>query len=90
MIDQLRAATAEVPGLGIQIEAAASGPGASRPVQIEISASNRPALQQASAKIEQLMQAQGRFVDIANDTPRPNPRSGWSSTERNRRASAST
>lgn len=73
VIDQLRAATAEVPGLGIQIEAAASGPGASRPVQIEISASNRPALQQASAKIEQLMQAQGRFVDIANDTPRPNP-----------------
>ncbi|WP_373944015.1 efflux RND transporter permease subunit [Paracoccus marcusii] len=73
VIDQLRAATSEVPGLGIQIEAAASGPGASRPVQIEISASNRPALQQASAKIEQLMQAQGRFVDIANDTPRPNP-----------------
>ncbi|KTF06601.1 multidrug resistance protein [marine sediment metagenome] len=73
VIDQLRAATAEVPGLGIQIEAAASGPGASRPVQIEISATNRPALQQASAKIEQLMQAQGRFVDIANDTPRPNP-----------------
>ncbi|MFN3277712.1 MAG: efflux RND transporter permease subunit [Paracoccus hibiscisoli] len=73
VIDQMRAATAEVPGLGIQIEAAASGPGATRPVQIEISATNRPALQQAAAEVERLMQAQGSFVDIANDTPRPNP-----------------
>ncbi|TJZ85878.1 efflux RND transporter permease subunit [Paracoccus hibiscisoli] len=73
VIDQMRAATSEVPGLGIQIEAAASGPGATRPVQIEISATNRPALQQAAAEVERLMQAQGSFVDIANDTPRPNP-----------------
>ena len=73
VIDRMRAATAEVPGLGIQIEAAASGPGATRPVQIEISATNRPALQQAAGAIERLMEAQGSFVDIANDTPRPNP-----------------
>ena len=73
VIERMREATAEVPGLGIQIEAAASGPGAARPVQIEISATSRPVLQQVAQEVERLMRAQGRFVDIANDTPRPNP-----------------
>lgn len=73
VIDRMRAATAEVPGLGIQIEAAASGPGAARPVQIEVSATSREMLQQASQTIERMMEEAGTFVDIANDTPRPNP-----------------
>lgn len=73
IIDQMRALTAEVPGLGIQVEAAAQGPAASRPVQIEVSSNNRATLQAAAEAIERLMVEQGTFVDIANDTPRPNP-----------------
>ena len=73
VIERMRAATAEVPGLGIQIEAAASGPAASRPVQIEVSASTRASLQEAAGLVQRLMEEQGSFVDIANDTPRPNP-----------------
>ncbi|MGR3198778.1 MAG: efflux RND transporter permease subunit [Paracoccus sp. (in: a-proteobacteria)] len=73
LIEQMRTAASEVPGIGIQVEAAASGPAASRPVQIEVSADTRPALQQAAAAVERLMEEQGSFVDIVNDTPRPNP-----------------
>ncbi|MDO5646502.1 efflux RND transporter permease subunit [Paracoccus sp. (in: a-proteobacteria)] len=73
LIAQMRTFAEQVPGLTIQVEAAASGPGASRPVQIEVSASDRATLQQASATVERLMLEQGTFVDIGNDTPRPNP-----------------
>ncbi|TJZ93936.1 efflux RND transporter permease subunit [Paracoccus gahaiensis] len=73
VIERMRAATTEVPGLGIQIEAAASGPAAARPVQIEVSATTRASLQQAAGIVQRLMEEQGSFVDIANDTPRPNP-----------------
>ncbi|WP_410217196.1 efflux RND transporter permease subunit [Paracoccus sp. (in: a-proteobacteria)] len=73
IIEKMRQATAQVPGLGIQIEAAASGPGASRPVQIEVSATDRAQLQAAAEQVERLMVEMGSFVDIANDTPRPNP-----------------
>lgn len=73
LIDEMRALTESLPGLGIQVEAAASGPAASRPVQIEVSAGDRASLQAAAERIEQLMIEAGSFVDIANDTPRPNP-----------------
>ncbi|MDM7458237.1 MAG: efflux RND transporter permease subunit, partial [Paracoccus sp. (in: a-proteobacteria)] len=73
IIDEMRAMTAVLPGLGIQVEAAANGPAASRPVQIEVSARDRVTLQAAAERIEQLMIEMGSFVDVANDTPRPNP-----------------
>ncbi|MBM3605598.1 MAG: efflux RND transporter permease subunit [Alphaproteobacteria bacterium] len=73
IIEKMRQATTQVPGLGIQIEAAASGPAASRPVQIEVSATNRADLQASAEAIQRMMVEMGSFVDIANDTPRPNP-----------------
>ncbi|MBW7056261.1 efflux RND transporter permease subunit [Paracoccus bogoriensis] len=73
IVDEMRALTESLPGLGIQVEAASAGPGASRPVQIEVSARDRATLQAAAESIEQLMIEAGTFVDIANDTPRPNP-----------------
>ncbi|WP_022707671.1 efflux RND transporter permease subunit [Paracoccus zeaxanthinifaciens] len=73
VIEAMRQAASDVPGLGIQVEAAASGPAEARPVQVEVSADSREVLQLAAAEIERLMKAQGSFVDIQNDTPRPNP-----------------
>ncbi|RJE79797.1 efflux RND transporter permease subunit [Paracoccus sp. JM45] len=73
IIEQMRVEAGKVPGLGLQIEAASSGPAAARPVQIEISADNRADLQDAAALVQRLMVEQGSFVDIVNDTPRPNP-----------------
>jgi len=73
IIEKMRVEAGKVPGLGLQIEAASSGPAAARPVQIEISADNRADLQDAAALVQRLMVEQGSFVDIVNDTPRPNP-----------------
>ncbi|MGZ3216634.1 efflux RND transporter permease subunit [Paracoccus sp. T5] len=73
VIEGMRQAASQVPGIGIQIEAAASGPAASRPVQIEVSATNRADLQASAEAIQRMMVEMGSFVDIANDTPRPNP-----------------
>ncbi|MDO5658750.1 MAG: efflux RND transporter permease subunit [Paracoccus sp. (in: a-proteobacteria)] len=73
IIDQLRHEADQIPGITVQVEAAASGPAASRPVQVEVTATNRAALNAAATRVEQIMVEQGTFVDIGNDTPRPNP-----------------
>ncbi|MDO5529637.1 MAG: efflux RND transporter permease subunit, partial [Paracoccus sp. (in: a-proteobacteria)] len=73
IIDRLRGLTENLPGMTIQIEAAAAGPGASRPVQVEVRSNNRVALNTVAAQVEEMMREQGNFVDIGNDTPRPSP-----------------
>lgn len=71
IIEALRSATAELPGIRVQVEAAEAGPGAARPVQIEISAGNRALLPEAAAQLQQVMAEQGSFVDISSDVPVP-------------------
>ncbi|SEP11011.1 efflux RND transporter permease subunit [Aquisalimonas asiatica] len=73
ILDRIRAATDAIPGLGVQIEEQQSGPGAARPVQIELSSPDRRQLPEASARLQALMASQGTFVDIASDVPVPQP-----------------
>lgn len=73
VITRLRAATEELPGIGVQIEEQQEGPGAARPVQVELAAQDRQQLPIAAARLQALMQRQGTFVDIASDVPTPQP-----------------
>ncbi|MFN4099352.1 MAG: efflux RND transporter permease subunit [Pararhodobacter sp.] len=69
IIEEIRTATGDLPGIGVQVEEAQQGPGAARPVQIEIAADDRALLARAAAQLEQVMLQQGTFVDIASDVP---------------------
>ena len=73
ILDRIRDATDDIPGLGIQVEEQQSGPGAARPVQIELSARDRERLPEASRQLQALMAEQGTFVDVASDVPTPQP-----------------
>ncbi|MFC7704282.1 efflux RND transporter permease subunit [Plastorhodobacter daqingensis] len=72
LIERMRAETADLPGIGLQIEEQQAGPGESRPVQIEVSAADRAALPAAVAQLQGLMAEQQAFVDVSSDVPRPN------------------
>ena len=69
--EEIRQATDNLPGIGVRVEEQESGPGAARPVQIRLSASDRDLLPEASALLQELMVAQGSFVDISSDVPIP-------------------
>jgi multidrug efflux pump len=71
IIDTMRQATAELPGINVQVEEAQAGPGEARPVQVEISATDRTLLPEAAGQLRELMDAQGSFVDISSDVPIP-------------------
>ncbi|MFN4273339.1 MAG: efflux RND transporter permease subunit [Aliihoeflea sp.] len=71
IIDTMRQATAELPGINVQVEEAQAGPGEARPVQVEISATDRTLLPEAAEQLRELMDAQGSFVDISSDVPIP-------------------
>jgi multidrug efflux pump len=71
LIDEIRAATADLPGIGVRVEEAQAGPGAARPINVEIAADDRSLLAPAAVQLEELMLRQGTFVDIASDVPIP-------------------
>ena len=71
IIDNLRAATAALPGIRVQVEEAQDGPGTARPVQVEISAEDRALLPAAAALLQRAMAEQGSFVDVSSDVPVP-------------------
>lgn len=67
----LRDVTADIPGIGIQIEEQQSGPGAARPVAVEIVAADVAQLAPVSARVQEIMERQGAFTDISSDVPVP-------------------
>lgn len=67
----LRQATADIPGIGIQIEEAASGPGAARPVEVEVFGNDATLLAGASQQVLRAMDDLGLFVDASSDAPVP-------------------
>ncbi|MFU8863327.1 MAG: efflux RND transporter permease subunit [Rhodobacterales bacterium] len=69
LIDDIRAQTQEIAGISVQVEAQEAGPGAGRPIEIEISSADRALLPQAARQVQDIMQERGTFVDIASDVP---------------------
>lgn len=73
IIERIRVAASEVAGLGISVEKQQSGPAASRPVTIEVSADDRDLLPAAVNKVQELMEDSGNFRDISNDVASDRP-----------------
>lgn len=71
IIGTMRQATGELPGINVQVEEAQAGPGEARPVQVQISATNRELLPDAATQLRDLMVERGTFVDISSDVPIP-------------------
>lgn len=71
IIDEIRARTADLPGIGVQVTEQAMGPGAARPIDLRISADDRAQLPVAAARLRAVMEAQGTLVDVASDVPSP-------------------
>jgi multidrug efflux pump len=69
IIAQVREATATVPGVRVQVEGQEAGPGAGRPITLEIAADDRALLPRAAAQVQALMAEQGTFVDVSSDVP---------------------
>ena len=71
ILDKIRLSTADLPGVGVQIEKQQSGPGEARPIQIQVSADQREDLLPNLQKVQRLMENQGQFRDISSDAPMP-------------------
>lgn len=71
IVESLRQAMADIPGIGIRIEEAEAGLGAARPVDVEIVASDPVLLAPAALQVRRIMEAQAMFTDISSDVPVP-------------------
>ena len=71
IIPELRARTADIPGLVIQFREQESGPAAGKPVQIEISARNPGKLHAAVTQVLGVLEGIGGFVDVEDTRPLP-------------------
>jgi multidrug efflux pump len=71
ILPELRARTADIPGILLQIREQESGPSAGKPVQIEISARDPAHLEPAVARVRALLSEIGGFVDVEDSRPLP-------------------
>ncbi|MFN3662214.1 efflux RND transporter permease subunit [Yoonia sp.] len=69
LIERIRDDTAQLPGISVQVEAQEAGPGAGRPIEIEISAADRALLPEAARQVQTILAERASFVDIASDVP---------------------
>lgn len=73
IIDEIRMRTEDLPGIRVVVEAEQTGPGASRPIQIEVAANDRQLLPGGVRQLLRLMAQRGTFTDITSDLPDPSP-----------------
>jgi multidrug efflux pump len=71
ILRELRARTAHIPGIRIQVREQEGGPTQGKPVQLRLSASNPEILAGATAQVRSLMDSLGGFVDISDSRPLP-------------------
>lgn len=71
LIATLRARTADIPGIIVQVQAQEQGPTAGKPIQLEISSRDPTQLGPAVEAIQARMTVLGGFVDIEDSRPFP-------------------
>ncbi len=71
ILTDIRARTADVPGLALQVREQEGGPASGKPVQVELTSSDADALQAASRTVRDAMQRLGGFVDVEDTGPIP-------------------
>ncbi len=71
ILEEVRQRTADVAGIVVQTRKQENGPGAGKPVQLEVSARDPAALAPAVGRLRALMADIGGFVDVEDDRPLP-------------------
>jgi len=72
VLERLRRATMDLPGVHIELRKAGGGPGGdAKPIEIEVGGSDLRVMAAGVAHLRRLMEAQGQFVDVEDDRPLP-------------------
>jgi len=72
VLERLRWATHDIPGVLIEFRKAGGGPGGDeKPIEIEVSGADLRLMAAGVEHLRRLMDAQGRFVDVEDDRPLP-------------------
>jgi multidrug efflux pump len=71
ILDEVRGLTADIAGIGIQIQEAQGGPSQGKPVQLRVTASNPDLLPAATDTVRGLMENLDGLLDIEDSLPRP-------------------
>jgi multidrug efflux pump len=71
ILDEVRRLTADIAGIGIQIQEAQGGPSQGKPVQLRLTAADPDLLPEATATVRRLMEDAGGLLDIEDSLPRP-------------------
>ncbi|MDZ5699020.1 efflux RND transporter permease subunit [Chelativorans sp. M5D2P16] len=71
IIDEVRARTAEIPGIDILVAEQEAGPGQAKPVELRLSGGDGEAMEAAAEEVRALMEELGGFTDVADDRPVP-------------------
>lgn len=71
ILDELKARTADLYGIGIEFRKAEEGPSAGKPIQLQVSALNGEHLEQAADAIEAALRATPGLVDLEDDRALP-------------------
>ncbi|EED35209.1 acriflavin resistance protein [Luminiphilus syltensis NOR5-1B] len=69
IIAEVRKRTADLPGIVLQVQEAASGPTAGKPIEVEVSSPNPRRLASAIEEIRLAMNHVGGFVDVEDSRP---------------------
>ena len=71
IMDEVRARTADLPGVIVEPQVQESGPTSGKPIQLELSANNTALLPQAVEKLLSGMTDLGEFIDVTDSRPLP-------------------
>jgi len=71
ILDEIRARTADLAGIRVQIRKAENGPSEGKPIQVELAARDTARIPAVVAKIRGLMAELGGFADVEDDRPLP-------------------
>jgi len=71
ILDEIRARTADIPGIRVQTRAAEGGPSEGKPIQVELSARNTERIPPAVERVRALIAQLGGFADVEDNRPLP-------------------
>ncbi|WP_274425876.1 efflux RND transporter permease subunit [Chelativorans sp. YIM 93263] len=69
IIDEVRARTADIPGIEILVTQQQQGPGQAKPIELQLFGTDPETLETTAEQVRDLMQELGGFTDIEDDTP---------------------
>ncbi|WP_435104203.1 efflux RND transporter permease subunit [Arhodomonas sp. AD133] len=67
----MRRATGELPGIGVEVRKAESGPTQGKPIQVQVAATDLGVLETAVERVRAVMNRLGGFADVEDNRPLP-------------------